>query len=526
MLNQGAIVLPTPNALHHPALLVYDILLDIFFHLDQFGLYRSGCKGSLLSAGLVCRAWYDPAMDVLWAERVFLSRLLALLSSLEIPPGCDTATASCEPASPLAMPLNVGRPHAGILESDGSSCEPFRRPIPQCWSRFRSYAYRVKSAVLDDRLFDPTFVSSTNPDPSQPLLPNVRQLILEPQDIRQALVWMHSMVERLNFTQRQGVNMSDFVVGTARLCPNLTELNLSWGTNVMAMEPINGLRRLRIVSLHGCDMTAVLLELAKLPSVESLSLSLLPDLPSRWPWSLIEPFPKLKKLRMSAVNGSMATFIRILATGGSYLKELNIGRNVHMEDLQTSICAIGVHRYLERLIIHSCQGSTTLSLPILRNIFPCDSLTTLSLHVDGDILMVDEDFIVLGIGLPRIVDFSLQTLKSRTKFTLQALSIAVKSWPSLKTLRLQINLDGAVPPEKHTAPHRQLHTLHLPYCIISTKPVQVAWFIAGLSDLDGFQLLCDECKFWPLVKELLPELRRARREARTRAHETRVSESD
>ncbi|KAG8990389.1 hypothetical protein FRB94_013432 [Tulasnella sp. JGI-2019a] len=521
MLNQGAIVQPTSNALHHPALLVYDILLGIFSHLGGFEF-----KGTLRSAGLVCRAWYDPAMDVLWAKHVFLSRLLALLSPLEIPPGCDTATVSCEPASPLAMPLNVGRPHVGILESDSPSCEPFRRPIPQGWSRFRSYACRIKSAALDNNLFDLTFVSSTNPDPSRPLLPNVRQLILEPQDIRQALMWMHSTVERLNFIQRPGVNMSDFIVGTTRLCPNLTDLNLSWRASIMAMEPIDGLRRLRTVSLHGCDMTVVLLELAKLPSVESLDLSWLPDLPSRWPQSLIKPFPRLETLHIDAVNGSIATFIHILAEGGSYLKELNIGRNEHMEDLQTSISAIRVHRYLERLIIDSCQGSTTLSLPTLRNIFPCGSLTTLSLHVDGDILMVDEDFIVLGISLPRIVDFSLQTLNSRTKFTLQALSIAVESWPSLKTLRLQIDLDGAVPPEKYTAPHRQLHTLHLPYCIISTKPVQVAWFIAGLSDLDGFQLLCGERKFWPLVKELLPELRRARREARTRAHGTRVSESD
>ncbi|KAG8992896.1 hypothetical protein FRB94_011206, partial [Tulasnella sp. JGI-2019a] len=60
---------------------VYDILYSIFLSLDEF-------KGTLRSAGLVCRAWYEPAMDVLWAKNISLHNLLAVLSPLEMGENC------------------------------------------------------------------------------------------------------------------------------------------------------------------------------------------------------------------------------------------------------------------------------------------------------------------------------------------------------------------------------------------------------------------------------------------------------
>ncbi|KAG8990387.1 hypothetical protein FRB94_013430 [Tulasnella sp. JGI-2019a] len=67
----------TPMPHRYPTPLVYDILFRVFFYLDEF-------KGTLRSAGLVCQAWYEPAMDVLWAENISLHNLLAILSPMGI----------------------------------------------------------------------------------------------------------------------------------------------------------------------------------------------------------------------------------------------------------------------------------------------------------------------------------------------------------------------------------------------------------------------------------------------------------
>ncbi|KIK33730.1 hypothetical protein CY34DRAFT_32400, partial [Suillus luteus UH-Slu-Lm8-n1] len=44
----------------HQALLVYDILLDIFAYVDR--------KKILAALAVTCKAFYEPAMDLLWAE--------------------------------------------------------------------------------------------------------------------------------------------------------------------------------------------------------------------------------------------------------------------------------------------------------------------------------------------------------------------------------------------------------------------------------------------------------------------------
>lgn len=58
----------------HQALLVYDILLDIFAYVDR--------KKFLAALAVTCKAFYEPAMDLLWAEIDGLEPLLGCVTRL------------------------------------------------------------------------------------------------------------------------------------------------------------------------------------------------------------------------------------------------------------------------------------------------------------------------------------------------------------------------------------------------------------------------------------------------------------
>ncbi|KAG9012272.1 hypothetical protein FRB94_006302 [Tulasnella sp. JGI-2019a] len=394
-----------------PTLLVYDILLSIFFHLDE-------SKGTLRSAGLVCQAWYDPAMDVLWAEHIPLHDLLGVLSPLE---------KRGEHSRKKAF---------------------FMQPLtPQRWSRFRSLAHRVRYAALLDPPLDSTLISelSSSRPGSSPLLPGIRGLCLRVENIQHAFIWMNSSIDNLDFSLTindsrlvdEEAELSEFFDGLGRLCPDLRNLRLEGQWTVAAMEPIGGLRGLRAVELSGGGVTTILLELAKLPAVEILILSQVPDFPLQWPQLNATPFPKLKTLHIDWPTWPGATtFLHALAEGGSHLKTLELGDCTHvdLEDIGMMTRAAGEHRHLERLVIYCDADTTALHLSTLSRILQCDSLIHLILTVGGDITMVDEDFAVLVRSLPRIAHFLLENYRGRTGLTLRALSIAVASWPYLETL--------------------------------------------------------------------------------------------
>ncbi|KAG9000736.1 hypothetical protein FRB93_012562 [Tulasnella sp. JGI-2019a] len=464
---------------------VYDILYSIFLSLDEF-------KGTLRSTGLVCRAWYEPAMDVLWAKNISLHNLLAVLSPLEMGENCMR----------------------------DEIC--FSQPLtPQSWSRFHSLSRRVRHAIQPDPPFDPTLVSelsSSNPNPNSPLLPSVQRLVLRAENKHNALMWLNSTVNSLDFLLvsgsksdiNRGVEMSGFGADMARLCPNLTDLRLAGRRIAIGTLPIGGLGFLHTVTLDISDVTAILLELAKLPAVKTLILHRVPKFPSQWPQLTIIPFPKLETLHIrQPSHPGTTTFLRNLVKGGSRLRELKLG--CPYGDPEITPRAAGEHRYLEHLEFWGNQ----ISLSTFVHIFPCGSLTDLRIY-GSDLAMVDEDLAVLGRNLPKINHFHLGNEMGRTWFTFRALSIAVMSWPSLENLTLNIDVTGALPPEDHT-PHRRLHTLCLIYPFALTKPMEVASFIAGLSDANEFQLQCrclDGWGGWGEVKASLSELRKERLRAK------------
>ncbi|KAG2032343.1 hypothetical protein BDR03DRAFT_50317 [Suillus americanus] len=71
----------------HRALLVFDILLYIFTHVDRIppiavNNSSSPSRKSLASLAATCKAFYEPAMDLLWADVFGLERPLGCVTRL------------------------------------------------------------------------------------------------------------------------------------------------------------------------------------------------------------------------------------------------------------------------------------------------------------------------------------------------------------------------------------------------------------------------------------------------------------
>ncbi|KAG8876131.1 hypothetical protein FRB97_004432 [Tulasnella sp. 331] len=411
--------LSTPSySLHQPITLDYDVLLDIFWNLREEDFYPN-----LRSVGLVCQAWHDPAMDVLWAS----TNLVLLLKVL----------------SPL--------------DNKGRYGQRFVQPLTQySWSRFHCLAHRVKHAFMDSHPFDPA---------------TIVELF---QHIQHSLIWMGPTVESLDlfleaksFGERGVVHdsrmTSDFFTQMGRLCPNLRELRLGSeriGVDLItiASKTIGQLWCLESVNLSSYDnndISTILLNMAELPTLESLHLDSLIDFPSQWPQPTATPFPKLKGLciKRPSISGT-ALFLQNLATTGSHLTELELGEEYGngIQNPKEMMILAGGQEQLRSLVMYNSQDRGPLFINTIEPILRCRPLTNLKLDLGGRMGLTDNDIETLASNLTKLEHLALPSgvPKSSPSPTLRALSIAVALCPCFKTLTLTIDVRQPVPLENTT----------------------------------------------------------------------------
>ncbi|KAG8864764.1 hypothetical protein FRB96_003350 [Tulasnella sp. 330] len=498
--------LSTPLTPHHNLTLVEDVLLSIFWHLEEL-------KGTLKSAGLVCRAWYNPAMDVLWANSINLLHLLNVLSQ---------------------------------INKETIHLQHFVQPLTlHSWSRFHSLAHRVRDATLSDYLLKSALVSElsrTNPKRG-PLLPNVRRLVLCEERNQHSLIWMGPAVENLCLLlETRGDRgpssevhgppvISDFFTHVGALCPNLTDLTLKGqgiSADSIAITPqtIGQLHRLKNVDFSNHDehdVSAIVLRMAELPALESLSLVRLVSFPSKWPQSTTTPFPKLKKLLIKRPShAGTRAFLHNLASTGSHLTELELGEdfNGDIASLKEMMVSAGEHTGLESLVMYSKQDRMPLFIDTLEPILQCRSLSTLKLDLEWPVGLKDDDMETLASSFPKMEHLALATCHNDPlpSLTLRTLSIAVTQCPCLETLSIVVDACKPVPQVQHVhAPHNRLRELN-----IGCSPVErysdVAYFMAGLSDAEDFCILSHGRWewHWDKVTDALPAMRKKRAADRAR----------
>ncbi|KAG9012187.1 hypothetical protein FRB94_006555 [Tulasnella sp. JGI-2019a] len=456
---------------------------------------------------MVCQAWYNPAMDALWSERMYLQDLLNVLSPLE----------------------KRGRKFF------------FTGPLtPYSWSRFHSLARRVRDASLFNHPLDATLVSElsrTNPN-SGPLLPNVRRLWLREVRIEYSLIWMSPAIEGLNlFLETKGdtvggerhdpVTVSDFFTRMGELCPNLLDISLggqgigpgSIDVATRAIGQLNSLQIVHVSSNDQSDVTAILLKMAELPEVRELWLDCIVTFPSEWLPSTVAPFPELQKLliKWPSTPGTIA-FLHNLAAAGSQLRELELGEDLdgEIESMAAMIRLAGEHRQLESLTMYGRVDDEPLTIEVIAPILRCASLITLSLDTRGELAINDGDFETIASNLPKLKHFMVTTHSDETPtLSLQALSVAITFWPYLEHLSLEVDARDPVPENDHMGVHKCLQELHLGASPISTDPIAAAWFIAGLSGAEEFKVSYDGHSprsglQWARLVKMLPGLQASR----------------
>ncbi|KAF8550073.1 hypothetical protein OG21DRAFT_1488050 [Imleria badia] len=129
----------------HHALEIQEILLNIFQHCYSPGRWKD-TTSDLASLARTCRAFREPALDVLWED--------------------------LDDLSPLAQCL----PDASRQLSRDKYA--FSRPLTQTeWDILRSYTRRIQSIqVFDDGLDWESVATFFNPPTTMPLFPNLRNL--------------------------------------------------------------------------------------------------------------------------------------------------------------------------------------------------------------------------------------------------------------------------------------------------------------------------------------------------------------
>ncbi|KAG8862124.1 hypothetical protein FRB96_002154 [Tulasnella sp. 330] len=319
------------------------------------------------------------------------------------------------------------------------------------------------------------------------------------------------------------------------LCPNLKHLWLE-GQGIgedaigIASQTIGQLCRLETVMLSSQDpndVTEILLKMAELPALESVSLESLRSFPSQWPPSSLIPFPKLKKLLVRRPwDSGIEAFLHHLAIIRSHLTELELGEGYGSStpDLKRTMTLAGEHQGLESLVVYSKRDIAPLIIDMLQPILQCRSLTILKLRHGGAVRMKDGDVEILASCLYKLEHLTLVSCWDEVlpSFTLRALSILVALCPYLETLTLAVDARQPLPREQlvHGAPHQRLRELSVGRSPVSEELDDIAYFMSGLSDVEGFRILSRSSilGLWDKVEAALPAMRVKRVAERDAVH--------
>ncbi|KAG8873012.1 hypothetical protein FRB97_007117 [Tulasnella sp. 331] len=323
--------------------------------------------------------------------------------------------------------------------------------------------------------------------------------------------------------------ISDFFTRMVMLCPNLTDLTLggqgigveSIAVATQSIKQLRGLQSVYLSNNDDRDVTAILLGMSELPALESLTLDCLVNFPSQWPHSTT-PFPKLKKVFVKWPSHSgTETFLRTLVSTESHLTDLALGEELtgYILDLKGMMILVGEHERLESLVMHSRQDKERLNITTLTPILRCRILSTLILDHEGDVELTDDDIETLASNLTQLVHLTLPSCNTEptSPLTLRAISIVVSLCPDLETLWIEVDAREVIPQEQHAhvAPHKYLRQLNLGVSLGSREVNDMAYFIAGLSDVEDFRIAYDlngMLKWrWAAVNAALPAMRMKRK---------------
>ncbi|KAF8441751.1 hypothetical protein L210DRAFT_3447587 [Boletus edulis BED1] len=233
----------------HHALEIQEILLNVFSHLH---LPWHAAEPELASLARTCRAFKEPALDVLWEELNNLSPLTRCLPE----------------TSHQLSPDDRGR-------------RSFSRPLTQIeWDILQSYTRRIRIiANFDWGLDEKSVEILSNPPTTEPLFPNVRELHCNFESItmdlfRLPLPSLVSVWVNLNHPH----SLQDGLQSFSAFSPNITTLILGIGDrsdvafDKLVSNCICQWQNLQIVRCPKISLDAdALAHLSRMPALSELS---------------------------------------------------------------------------------------------------------------------------------------------------------------------------------------------------------------------------------------------------------------
>ncbi|KAF8142030.1 hypothetical protein EV363DRAFT_1150353 [Boletus edulis] len=419
----------------HHALQLQEILLNIFGH------HYPGLDTSDLAAlARTCRAFKEPALDVLWEDLNDLSPLLR-----------------CVPEASRQI---------------SSGLYGIRRPLTQIeWDILRSYTRRIRSIFLEDAgINEESVVKLSKPPTIEPFLSNVRKLRFD-YTPRTKLLSFHHFPSLVSLDIQLKVPLRRGILWTfSKFSPSLTELYIEShhpvNFDISGVDPriICHWRNLWTVWCSGLHLDVVtLVHLSRMPALTCLGFAFRSELPDE-----ISPsfspliFSNLKKLMLC--SGSLDPIFRLVAQT-RYPAVTNVSAFIttrpSRRDLPSFFTGVktsgspraiqGLSLVQERIWTRLPLWEPVLGLEDLQLYTPFSNLRRINLSIDWKVNLTDDELLSFASAWPLLeellinMDWGWKTLGGITpNGLLQVLQIC----RSLTRIALAIDTRGYtdVPP--------------------------------------------------------------------------------
>ncbi|KAK7044476.1 hypothetical protein R3P38DRAFT_2878972 [Favolaschia claudopus] len=452
-------------------------------------------EGSLPSFARVCRAFVNPALDVLWSNQNSLGNILR------------------------CMPEGIWEE---VLDEPEVTWIMNRPVLPSDWERPLVHARRVRSFNYDGRCIEPGYPTSAEfleslrlCWPWQQLFPNLQTLYFYSRrewTFQYVRLFLSPRIHDLFLARPQTAAHLSLLPTLAAECPLLRDLEIQYTDRGFDFKGpvsalVTGLHRLESISLPCLDNVA-LAHIARLPGLKSLTLENQPAIGS-FPAGTFSNdiiFPALQSLNIT--GDDVETVIPLLALmTHARLRDLTIDlpEKVPAKRITALHSAIvrsctNSHASLEQITYGQFSGGLTtvptdadiasylvegakiLSLATFRNLSVVSITTPLGVNLD-DTIVAD-----LAQTWPHLSELSLLAssyVNHRSRITLQGLLPFAQHCPHLYSLSLPLDATSSAWPQKLIASEadgsagRRVQQTSLLQMIVMRSPIADPLHVAG-----------------------------------------------
>lgn len=466
----------------HQALLVSEVLLDIFAQVNQ--IPSTGKKPlswtSLASLAVTCKAFYEPAMDLLWAKVDRLQPLLGCVSRLH--------------------PLIYHRSRAPWDDTWAEGIEPLTADETH---QFLHHSARIRSLCLPstDRLFPLLSVIPIEPCvfprlQSLTLFSNTRMGLFLPHTLLPGAALKHLSIKVFD---KNTADQLSLLSDRVRLCKQLVTLScpsLDWAawkylSNLPTLVEV-GIREVCGYGAPPWPLDPHIVDFSPFLNLTALSFTVES---AAYVTTILQhsQFPSLKKFWIMIEVMSSAEAEQLfcaLSCCKKNLEQLTVVLNEY-NDLQ--------HNYLKAITHLLCF--TQLRFLQLDCLDSC-------IYLDNNLLLE------ATAAWPHIHTLKIEDCGIHPCVTFRGLFTAIHQCPQLESLRVLINtVNIDIDPNAEPTQHTSLRTLDLetPESPIGNAEVLARIILNWLPCVDQVNKVADDWEPWDEVNAYLTSLRNVRR---------------